>query len=382
MSEYKTTTTPYRYDYVGSFLRPAALKQARAEFEAGKIDQDTLRHVEDDAIVDLIHKQVAAGFHSVTDGEFRRAYWHLDFFWGFNGAAHTQGEVPGYQFHNILSKPDSVKLVGKLSGKSHPFVADFKFTQAHAPANVVVKQTIPAAAQFLVELDRPENKPTIDAFYESREAFLADLARAYHEVILDLYDAGLRNLQIDDCTWGMLAGALDTDVAFFRMNQEQLAAVAKTYQDLNNAAIADLPDDLIINTHVCRGNFHSEWAGKGAYDAIVDPLFTQANYHAFYLEYDSERAGGFEPLAQVPDDKYVVLGLITSKFPQLEDRQHIIDRINQAAKYHPLDKLCLSPQCGFASTEEGNVLTEEQQWAKLALVKSIAEEVWGTAYTN
>ncbi|WP_127849265.1 5-methyltetrahydropteroyltriglutamate--homocysteine S-methyltransferase [Lacticaseibacillus hulanensis] len=377
-----THNTPFHYDFVGSFLRPEFLKQARSDFAAGKIDRAALTASEDEAIKTLIFKQVAAGFHSVTDGEFRRAYWHLDFFWGLNGAEHAQGSS-GNQFHEWLTRPDSVQLSSKLDGHNHPFVEHFKFMQAHTPANVVVKQTIPAPAQLLFELDRPENQKTVVRYYEDRAALLADIVHAYRLVIADLYAAGCRNLQLDDCTWSVLAGALDTNVAAFRLSPDELAATAATYQELNNAATAGWPPDLVLSTHVCRGNFHSDWSGKSAYNAIADPLFTRSNYHAFYLEYDTEKAGGFEPLAQVPDDKYVVLGLITSKFPQLEERKHIIDRIHEAAKYHPLERLCLSPQCGFASTEEGNILNESEQFAKLALVKSIAEEVWGeNPYTD
>ncbi|KRM56271.1 5-methyltetrahydropteroyltriglutamate--homocysteine S-methyltransferase [Lacticaseibacillus sharpeae] len=377
-----THNTPFRYDTVGSFLRPEFLKQARSDFAAGKIDRAALTTVEDDAIKTLIFKQVAAGYKSVSDGEFRRSYWHLDFFWGLNGAEHAQGGGGGEQFHAWLTKPDSVQLVGKLDGHNHPFVEHFKFMAKHVPAGVVVKQTIPAPAQLLFELDRPNNQRTVNRYYDTRPEFLDDIVAAYRLVISDLYRAGLRNLQLDDCTWGTLAGALDTSVTSFRLTPAQLQATASEYSALNNRVTDGWPADLIINTHVCRGNFHSDWAGKGAYDPIARPLFTDSNYHAFYLEYDTERAGGFEPLTQVPDDKYVVLGLITSKFPQLEDRQHIIDRIHEAAQYHPLDKLCLSPQCGFASTEEGNILNESEQFAKLALVKSIAEEVWGPEGTT
>lgn len=373
--------TPFRYDAVGSFLRPEFLKAARADFAAGKIDRATLTRVEDDAIKTLIFKQVAAGYLAVTDGEFRRSYWHLDFFWGLNGAEHAQGGS-GNAFHEWLTKPDSVQLVGKLDGHNHPFIEHFKFMQQNIPASVVVKQTLPAPAQLLFELTRPENRASIVRYYATEAELRTDIVTAYRRIIGDLYAAGLRNLQLDDCTWGNLAGALDTGVTAFRLTPAELQATAATYQELNNAAISDWPTDLIINTHVCRGNFHSDWAGKSAYDAIADPLFTKSQYHAFHLEYDTEKAGGFEPLAQVPDDKYVVLGLITSKFPQLEDRQHIIDRIHEAAQFHPLAKLCLSPQCGFASTQEGNLLSESEQFAKLALVKSIAEEVWGDSYTD
>ena len=378
MTEFTTrTTSPFRYDIVGSFLRPQELKEARAKFANGEITQADLTAVEDKAIINLIKQEEAAGLKAVTDGEFRRSWWHLDFFWGLNGVKKATLKE-GYKFADEETRPETAQITGKISGENHPFVEHFKFTQAHTSDGVQVKQTIPAPAQFLEEFLRPENQANAKEFYPNQEDLDHDVATAYHQVIEDLYAAGCRTLQLDDCTWGISVNAFanlkkkdpNADVS-------QLEALQKRFLKVNNDAIANLPADLTINTHVCRGNYHSTWAAAGGYGAVADTLFAKENVTAFYLEYDSERAGGFEPLSKVPDDKYVVLGLITSKSGELEDKEAIIKRIHEAAQFHPLDKLCLSPQCGFASTEEGNILTEEQQWKKVALVKEIATEVWG-----
>ena len=377
MTEFTTrTTSPFRYDIVGSFLRPQELKEARAKFANGEITQADLTAVEDKAIINLIKQEEAAGLKAVTDGEFRRSWWHLDFFWGLNGVKKATLKE-GYKFADEETRPETAQITGKISGKNHPFVEHFKFTQAHTSDGVQVKQTIPAPAQFLEEFLRPENQANAKEFYPNQEDLDHDVAAAYHQVIEDLYAAGCRTLQLDDCTWGISVNAFanlkkkdpNADVS-------QLEALQKRFLKVNNEAIANLPADLTINTHVCRGNYHSTWAAAGGYEPVADTLFAKENVNAFYLEYDSERAGGFEPLSKVPDDKYVVLGLITSKSGELEDKAAIIKRIHEAAQFHPLDKLCLSPQCGFASTEEGNILTEEQQWKKVALVKEIATEVW------
>lgn len=378
MTEFtKRTVSPFRYDVVGSFLRPQALKDARAKFAQGELSRAELTEVENHEIIKLIQAEEAAGLHAVTDGEFRRSYWHLDFFWGLQGVKHVHLKH-GYFFHDEETRNDSVQITGKISGENHPFVDYFKFTRNHVANGTQVKQTIPAPAQFLEEFLRPENQANAKEFYPNQADLDHDVAAAYHQVIEDLYAAGCRTLQLDDCTWGIsvnnFANLKKKDP---NADTSQLKALQERFLKVNNAAIADLPADLTINTHVCRGNYHSTWAAAGGYGPVADTLFARENVKAFYLEYDSDRAGGFEPLAQVPDDKYVVLGLVTSKTGKLEDKQTIIDRIHEAAKFHPLDHLCLSPQCGFASTEEGNILTEEQQWKKVQLVKEVAEEVWG-----
>ena len=378
MTEFTTrTTSPFRYDIVGSFLRPQELKEARAKFANGEITQADLTAVEDKAIINLIKQEEAAGLKAVTDGEFRRSWWHLDFFWGLNGVKKATLKE-GYKFADEETRPETAQITGKISGENHPFVEHFKFTQAHTSDGVQVKQTIPAPAQFLEEFLRPENQANAKEFYPNQEDLDHDVAAAYHQVIEDLYTAGCRTLQLDDCTWGISVNAFaNLKKKDPHADVSQLEALQKRFLKVNNEAIANLPADLTINTHVCRGNYHSTWAATGGYGPVADTLFAKENVTAFYLEYDSERAGGFEPLSKVPDDKYVVLGLITSKSGELEDKEAIIKRIHEAAQFHPLDKLCLSPQCGFASTEEGNILTEEQQWKKIALAKEIATEVWG-----
>ncbi len=365
---------PFRFDYVGSFLRPDSVKEAREKFEAGEMSADELRAVEDEAIKDLIAKQKRSGYHVITDGEFRRSYWHLDFMWGLNGAEKIELDH-GYIFHGEETTPGSVALVGKVSGENHPFVEDYKFVKQFEEEGIVAKQTMPAPAQFLAELFREENGKNTIKYYPEVEPLIEDIAQAYRTVIAELYAAGCRNIQFDDCTWGMFC---DENYQKFCVSQNTtMEHFAKQYLDLNNKAIEGKPEDLVITTHVCRGNYHSTWASQGGYEPIGKFLFAEENVSAFYLEFDDDRSGDFEPLRYVADDKKVVLGLITSKSPILEDKDVIKKRIEEATKYIPLDRLYLSPQCGFASCEIGNKLTEDEQWAKLQLVKEIAEEVWG-----
>lgn len=373
----KRTTSPFRFDIVGSFLRPEELKTARASFEAGKLTQEALTKIEDAAIINLIHKQEAVGLKAVTDGEFRRSWWHLDFFWGLQGIAFFIPEH-GYFFHGEETRPGTVIVTDKISGEHHPFVDHFKFTRAHTSEGIEVKQTIPAPAQILVELLRPDVLPKVRQVYPDNEGLIADIVKAYRQVIADLYAAGARTIQLDDCTWGVLVAPLPAGFISEDENPEKVVRqeLAQLYLEINNAVLVDQPEDLILNTHVCRGNYHSTWAASGGYEDVAEPLFTDEKVNAYYLEYDTERSGGFEPLAKVSGDKKVVLGLITSKEGALESPEQIIARIYEAAQYLPLDRLCLSPQCGFASTEEGNILTEEQQWEKIALIKEIAEKVW------
>lgn len=365
------------FQHVGSFLRPDALKQARVAFANGQITADDLTAVEDTAITTLVAQQVAAGLDVVTDGEFRRSYWHLDNFWGFDGVARIKfGE--GYQFAHEETRDDSAHLIGPLGfdATTHPLIREFKFLKAVADRyGVAAKVTLPSPAQFFAELVRGKNAARVREFYAQDTDFHAAIQQVYRDEILALYAAGARTIQLDDCTWGML---VDPHFGALMAGHDVSVADLKTlYLTLNNGALADLPADLVINTHVCRGNYHSDWAATGGYDLVADELFGQENVASYFLEYDSDRAGGFAPLAKVSGDKRVVLGLITTKTGELEDQQTIIDRIYEAAQYLPLDRLWLSTQCGFASTEEGNVLTEAQQWAKLALVREILTQVWG-----
>ena len=370
---------PFRADVVGSYLRPAELKQARADFAAGKIDEAALKAVEDNAITELVAKQKAAGLHVITDGEFRRGWWHLDCMWGFAGVEKVSMDK-GYFFHDEETRAESARLTSKIAfDPAHPFVEHFKFIKQFEDDTAIARQTIPAPAPLYAELFRPENIASVHEFYgdtqKDYDELADDNAKAFHGLIMALYEAGCRSLQLDDCTWGMLCDTERRKALYG--GQTDADAVAQLYVDLNNAVIDCVPRGMVVNTHICRGNYHSTWASSGGYAPVSKILFGQERVDGYYLEFDDERSGGFEPLADVTGDKIVVLGLITSKRPQLEDKEHIKERILEASKYVPLDRLCLSPQCGFASTEEGNKLTEEDQWKKLALIREIAEEVWG-----
>lgn len=366
---------PFRYDFVGSFLRPANLKAAREGFENGKISADELKAVEDKEIERLINKQKELGYHVITDGEFRRATWHLDFMWGFDGVAHEKTKT-GLPFHGEDAMIDDTYLCGKVGlSKVHPFVEHFKFVKHFEDENTVAKQTIPAPAQFIEQMIMPFALENTSKYYDSTHKLAEDIANGYKKVIADLYDAGCRNLQLDDCSWGMLVDPRAEEL--FGTDKKGLKDIQELLVEINNLAIEDKPNDMTITTHVCRGNFHSTYASAGAYDSVAEVLFEKENVDAYYLEFDDERSGGFAPLAKVSGDKKVVLGLITTKSPKLENKEEVINRIHEAEKYIPLDRLYLSPQCGFASCEIGNKLTEEEQWAKLTLVKEIAKEVWG-----
>ncbi len=366
-----TLKTPFRYDFVGSFLRPQALKDAKAKFGKGEISQKEYDKIVNDEITKLVAKQKELGFHAITDGEFRRTFWHLDFMWGFDGVEHkaTGGGVP---FNGELAVLDDTYLVGKIKATAHPFVEYFKFLKQFEDENTVAKYTIPAPAQTLLQFIVPNNIESTRKFYKTDDELIDDLAKAYQDVIKQFYDAGCRNLQLDDCSWGSALTEDGTDV--FGITAEQFK---NELLKVNNLAIENKPEDMVITSHICRGNYHSTFFSSGAYDPVADYVFARENVDALLLEYDDERSGNFEALKKVSPDKKVVLGLITTKSPKLEEKSEIIARIKEASQYVPLDRLCLSPQCGFASCEIGNKLTEEEQWAKLKLVKEIAEEVWG-----
>lgn len=373
------TQSPFRYDTVGSFLRPEALKDAREQFRQGDITADELKAVEDEHIIDLIKKQEAAGLKAVTDGEFRRSWWHLDFFWGLNGIEKVIIDK-GYQFAGMETRPEKAQVVRKITGENHPFVDHFKFTRQHASDDIEVRQTMPAPAQLVADLlfDSPDQTKSV---YPDTDEMLEDIAKAYGQVFQDLYDAGARTVQLDDCSWDRILvpfedGLSDEEI---QAERQKRRAMGDLFVKANNLAIEERPaDDFVITSHFCRGNYRSHYFATGSYDQVEDQLLASENVDAFYLEYDDpSRSGGFESLSVIPEDTIVVLGIITTKTGELEDRQEVIDKINEAAKYHDINNLCLSPQCGFASTEEGNNISEEEQWAKIELVKSIAEEVWG-----
>lgn len=365
--------TPFRYDFVGSFLRPQALKDAKASYQNGKISEEAYNKVVNEEITKLVARQKELGYHVITDGEFRRTFWHLDFMWGFEGVAH-ENTGNGVRFDAELAVLDDTYLVGKIKAKAHPFVEYFKFLKQFEDENTVAKYTIPAPAQTFQQMIVPANIKSTRKFYETDEELIEDIAKAYQDVIKQFYDAGCRNLQLDDCTWGAVVG--EAAKQRYQSLGIDLEDVKAKLLKVNNLALEGKPEDMTITSHICRGNYHSTFFTSGPYDSVADYVFARENVDALLLEYDDERSGGFAPLAKVSQDKKVVLGLITTKSPVLENKEKIIARIHEAAKYVPLDRLYLSPQCGFASCEIGNKITEEEQWAKLKLVKEIAEEVW------
>ena len=370
-----TLKTPFRYDFVGSFLRPQALKDAKAAYQDGQITKEAFDKVVNEEITKVVAKQKELGFHVITDGEFRRTFWHLDFMWGFEGVEH-ENTGNGVRFDAELAVLDDTYLVGKIKAKPHPFVEYFKFLKQFEDENTVAKYTIPAPAQMLQQLIVPANFESTRKFYPTNEELIRDIGKGYQEVIRQFYEAGCRNLQLDDCTWGAIVGeAAKQRYKSLGIDLEDSKGTASGM--VNNLALEGKPEDMVITSHICRGNYHSTFFTSGPYDSVADYVFEKEKVDALFLEYDDERSGGFAPLAKVSADKKVVLGLITTKSPVLEDKETVIARIHEAAKYVPLDRLCLSPQCGFASCEIGNKLTEDEQWAKLKLVKEIAEEVWG-----
>ena len=373
MSKYQT---PYRYDFVGSFLRPQEVKQAKADYSEGKITKEECDAIVDKAVTEVVAKQKELGFHIITDGEFRRTYWHLDFMWGFEGVGHEQTGA-GVQFNAEMAAVEDTYLTGKVKAKAHPFVEGFKFLKQFEDENTVAKYTIPAPAQMFQQMIVPANFENTRKYYATNEELIQDIGKAYQEVIKQFYEAGCRNLQLDDCTWGAIVG--DAAKQRYKSLGQDLDEVKGQLLEVNNLALEGKPEDMVITSHICRGNYHSTFFTSGPYDSVADYVFAKENVDALFLEYDDARSGGFAPLAKVSEDKKVVLGLITTKSPELEDKETVIKRIHEAAKYIPLERLCLSPQCGFASCEIGNKLTEEEQWAKLKLVKEIAEEVWKDA---
>ena len=361
---------PFRADHVGSFLRPAALKEARAKREQGKTSAAELKAVEDREIENIIAKQEEIGLKLATDGEFRRSWWHFDFLGQLDGVELYEAEQ-GIQFHGVQTKAQGLRIVGKLGFSNHPMVEHFKFLKAHT--KVTPKMTIPAPPVLHFRLP----KDGIDkSVYPDLDGFFHDLGQAYKTAVRAFYDAGCRYLQFDDTVWAYLCSQEELRKARERMsNVDTLQA---TYASVINAALSAKPADMTITTHVCRGNFRSTWIAEGGYEPVAQTLLGKTNYDGYFLEYDTERAGGFEPLRFLPKgNKIVVLGLVTSKSGTLEKKDDIKRRIDEAAKFAALDQFCLSPQCGFASTEEGNILAENEQWAKLHMIADLADEVWG-----
>ena len=363
-------TAPFRADTVGSFLRPAAIKNAREQYAAGQIDKTELTRVEDEAIRDVVTKQIANGLQVVTDGEFRRAWWHFDFFGGLEGVELFEAEQ-GIQFNGVQTKAHGVRVVGKLGFRDHPMLQHFRFLQSIA-GNAVPKMTIPSPSVLHF---RGGRKVIDETVYPDLADYFDDLAETYKTAIKAFYDAGCRYLQPDDTVWAYLCS--EDQKRQIRERGDDPEQLAHTYARVLNKALEGKPADLTVGLHVCRGNFRSTWISEGGYEPVAEILFGGVNIDAFFLEYDNERSGGFEPLRFIkPGHQKVVLGLVTTKNGELEDPEQVKARLQEAAKFVSLDQICLSPQCGFASTEEGNSLSEEQQWAKIRLVVDIAGQVW------
>ncbi|HWL75995.1 5-methyltetrahydropteroyltriglutamate--homocysteine S-methyltransferase [Microbacterium sp.] len=365
---------PYRADVVGSFLRPPAVAEARARHNAGELDAEGLRAVEDAAIVDLVQKEADAGLELATDGEFRRSWWHFDFFGLLDGVDIVELDH-GIQFQGVQTRPRGIEISGRIGfSDTHPFLDHFRALQEDVKATgAQPKFTIPSPTVLDFRLEPGH----IDsAVYDGREAIVDDLVQAYRDAVKAFYDAGARYLQFDDTAWAYLCSEVELEKAAERGIDTN--GIAQRYAALLNRILDGKPDDLVVTTHVCRGNFRSTWISSGGYEPVAEQLLGVTEYDGYFLEYDTDRAGGFEPLRFLPEgDKTVVLGLITSKTGDLENPDDVKRRIDEATKFAPLEQLALSPQCGFASTEEGNILTEDQQWAKVRTVVDIARDVWG-----
>ncbi|MSO68179.1 MAG: 5-methyltetrahydropteroyltriglutamate--homocysteine S-methyltransferase [Pseudolabrys sp.] len=363
------TIPPFRADHVGSLLRPVALKKAREQHAKGEIDAGALKAVEDREIERIIKRQEDVGLQSITDGEFRRSWWHLDFLWGLDGVEKHIMDT-GVAFAAVTTRNEGAKVTGKLGASRHPMIEHFKFVAAHTKH--APKITIPAPSAIY---GRPMRTPIDEKVYPRMDAFFDDLGQAYKRAVRGFADAGCRYLQLDEVFIAMLCDPKYRQAMTARGDDpEKLGAL---YGDLINTAMSDIPTGMTITMHMCRGNYKSTYMGSGGYEAVQEVLFDKIKVHGFFMEYDSDRAGGFEPLRLVPKGKTVVLGLVTTKSGRLESKDEIKRRIDAAAKFIDLDQLCLSPQCGFASTEEGNILAEDEQWAKLKMIVEIAEEVWG-----
>jgi 5-methyltetrahydropteroyltriglutamate--homocysteine methyltransferase len=363
------TKPPFRADHVGSLLRPEALKEARLKRDRGEIDAAALKAVEDREIARVIRHQEDVGLQGITDGEFRRAFWHIDFIERLDGVESYMGERK-ILFHGAQPKQVLLRVKGKLGFSGHPMLDHFRYLKERTDRTP--KLTIPAPSALHFRYGR-EAVP--EEIYPAMDDFYRDLGQTYRKAVRAFADAGCRYVQLDEV---YLAYLCDPELREqVRARGDDPDALVQIYADLINAAISDIPSDMTITMHLCRGNFRSTYVASGGYEPVAETLFNAINVHGYFMEYDTTRAGGFEPLRFVPKGKTVVLGLVTSKSGTLETRDELLRRIDEAAKFIPLDQLCLSPQCGFASTEEGNILTEEQQWAKLAMIVEIAREVWG-----
>jgi len=369
------TKPPFRADEVGSLLRPQKIKEARAKLEKGEISADELRKIEDSEIEKVVHKQASIGLKLATDGEFRRSWWHFDFLAKLTGCELFHPDA-GIQFAGVQTRHDAVRVIDKLDFPAdHPMLDHFRFLKKVADqAHVTAKMTIPSPAVLHF---RGGRKSISKDVYPDLEAFYEDLGRTYRKAVKAFYDAGCRYLQFDDTAWAYLCSQEELKKA--RERGLDVDHLQESYTRCINKALEAKPADMTITTHVCRGNFRSTFISSGGYEPVAESLLAKCNYDGYFLEYDTGRAGGFEPLRFLPKgNKQVVLGLVTSKTGTLEKKDDIKRRIDEATKFVALDQFCLSPQCGFASTEEGNTLAEEEQWAKLRMIVELSNEVWGS----
>jgi 5-methyltetrahydropteroyltriglutamate--homocysteine methyltransferase len=365
---------PFRADHVGSLLRPQALRDARNRFQRNEISKEQLRAIEDDAIRDVVKKQEAIGLQSITDGEFRRTFFHIDFLQRLAGVAVSGGI--GVKFHTrdgvIDFAPPRITVTGKLRHVEDIQTADFTFLKSVATKTPKVTIPSPTMVHF-----RGGRKGIDITAYPELDEFFEDLAEAYRQEVASLYKAGCRYIQFDDTNLAYLCDPVIREQA--RERGEDPSALPHAYAALINAVIDDRPTDLTVAIHLCRGNMRSAWVAEGGYEPVADVLFNELHVDAYFLEYDDERSGTFEPLRFVPAERVVVLGLMTTKTAALESVAAITRRIDEASRYVPLERLCLSPQCGFSSTADGNQITEADQWAKLERLVGVTRQVWGVA---
>ncbi len=365
---------PFRADHVGSFLRTEPIKEARIAFANEEINKDALKAIEDIEIEKLVQKQISVGLKSITDGEFRRSWWHLDFLSGLKGVKLFETEYVS-NFKGAKTRNNAIKVVDKVDFDHHYMVEHFKFlkeaVEKYGDGSQVAKFAIPSPNMLFTRIQG-------DEYYNgNKEQLYNDTVTAYQKAIQAFYDAGCRYLQLDDTSWIDFVSEERIKAVVERQNME-LQDIIDTRVSCLNDAISKKPDDMVITMHICRGNFRSTYITSGGYDSISDAIFANLNVDGLFLEYDDQRSGDFEPLKSFKrNDQTVVLGLITSKFPELEDQESIKDRIKEASQYIPLENLALSPQCGFSSTEEGNILTEDEQWNKISHMIKIANSVWG-----
>jgi methionine synthase II (cobalamin-independent) len=369
-------TPPFRADHVGSLLRPPGLTQARTEFKAGRIDSDELRAVEDDAILNVMALQRDAGLRTVTDGEFRRTSWHMDFIYALDGIEQVDGDSIHVQFRSEDGEydyaPPAMRVGGTVTLPETIFASAFSFVRDNAKSGQTPKLTIPSPSMVHY---RGGNSSLDSSVYPNPDTFWDDLTAAYAAELRGVYELGCRYLQLDDTSLAYVNDPAQ------RAHIQEIGGdpdhLHEQYIANLNRALAGKPDDLVVTTHLCRGNNQSMWAAEGGYDFVAEALFGDLDVNGYFLEFDDARSGGFAPLRFVPAGKHVVLGLVTTKRPELEDRDLLKRRIEEASQYVDIDQLCLSPQCGFSSTEEGNKLSIDEEQAKLELIVEVAEDVWG-----